>query len=88
MSKNSGLNQPAGMDDVGNVTKLGSHHEADAVRAGNINHFFGRRGVEGERLFDEDVYAMLNEMGINVVETEDADNDDGEQTGNQRDRRE
>ena len=27
----------------------------------------------------EDIFAMLNEMGINVVETEDADGDDGEE---------
>ena len=30
----------------------------------------------------EDIYAMLNEMGINVVETEEADDD--EKTGRRR----
>ena len=35
----------------------------------------------------EDIMAMLNEMGINVVETEDADDDDGEEKATDERRR-
>ena len=46
------------------------------VTIDQINEVMPSGEVSSDQI--EDIYAMLNEMGINVVETEDADNDEGE----------
>src|ERR1044071_5525726 len=43
------------------------------VTIDQINQVMPSGEVSSDQI--EDIYAMLNEMGINVVETEDADND-------------
>src|SRR5262249_29942395 len=46
------------------------------VTIDQINEVMPSGEVSSDQI--EDVYAMLNEMGINVVETEDTDSDEGE----------
>jgi RNA polymerase primary sigma factor len=64
------------LSDAGVKKMIKAAKKRGYVTIDQINEVMPSGEVSSDQI--EDVYAMLNEMGINVVETEDADNDDGE----------
>src|SRR5262245_11091213 len=64
------------LSDAGVKKMIKAAKKRGYVTIDQINEVMPSGEVSSDQI--EDVYAMLNEMGINVVETEDADSDDGE----------
>ncbi|MGB8894736.1 MAG: RNA polymerase sigma factor RpoD, partial [Pseudolabrys sp.] len=64
------------LSDAGVKKMIKAAKKRGYVTIDQINEVMPSGEVSSDQI--EDVYAMINEMGINVVETEDADNEDGE----------
>ena len=64
------------LSDAGVKKMIKAAKKRGYVTIDQINEVMPSGEVSSDQI--EDVYAMLNEMGINVVETEDADNEEGE----------
>ncbi len=64
------------LSDAGVKKMIKAAKKRGYVTIDQINEVMPSGEVSSDQI--EDVYAMLNEMGINVVETEDADSEDGE----------
>src|SRR5262245_48772097 len=64
------------LSDAGVKKMIKAAKKRGYVTIDQINEVMPSGEVSSDQI--EDVYAMLNEMGINVVETEDADSDEGE----------
>src|SRR5215470_2393186 len=64
------------LSDAGVKKMIKAAKKRGYVTIDQINEVMPSGEVSSDQI--EDIYAMLNEMGINVVETEDADNDEGE----------
>ena len=61
------------LSDAGVKKMIKAAKKRGYVTIDQINQVMPSGEVSSDQI--EDIYAMLNEMGINVVETEDADND-------------
>src|SRR5262245_25689770 len=66
------------LSDAGVKKMIKAAKKRGYVTIDQINEVMPSGEVSSDQI--EDVYAMLNEMGINVVETEDTDNEEGEKT--------
>src|SRR5215831_445731 len=64
------------LSDAGVKKMIKAAKKRGYVTIDQINEVMPSGEVSSDQI--EDIYAMLNEMGINVVETEEADNDEGE----------
>src|SRR5262249_37899495 len=64
------------LSDAGVKKMIKAAKKRGYVTIDQINEVMPSGEVSSDQI--EDVYAMLNEMGINVVETEDTDSDEGE----------
>ncbi|HXZ22119.1 MAG TPA: RNA polymerase sigma factor RpoD [Pseudolabrys sp.] len=66
------------LSDAGVKKMIKAAKKRGYVTIDQINEVMPSGEVSSDQI--EDIYAMLNEMGINVVETEDTDSDDGEKS--------
>src|SRR5215813_12061397 len=71
------------LSDAGVKKMIKAAKKRGYVTIDQINEVMPSGEVSSDQI--EDVYAMLNEMGINVVETEDADSEDGEKASEEAD---
>ena len=71
------------LSDAGVKKMIKAAKKRGYVTIDQINEVMPSGEVSSDQI--EDVYAMLNEMGINVVETEDADTEDGEKPAEEAD---
>jgi len=71
------------LSDAGVKKMIKAAKKRGYVTIDQINEVMPSGEVSSDQI--EDIYAMLNEMGINVVETEDADNEEGEKATDEDD---
>src|SRR4026208_516628 len=71
------------LNDAGVKKMIKAAKKRGYVTIDQINQVMPSGEVSSDQI--EDIYAMLNEMGINVVETEDNDNEDKDEAGDDDD---
>ena len=71
------------LSDAGVKKMIKAAKKRGYVTIDQINEVMPSGEVSSDQI--EDIYAMLNEMGINVVETEDADTEEGEKAADEDD---
>ena len=71
------------LSDAGVKKMIKAAKKRGYVTIDQINEVMPSGEVSSDQI--EDIYAMLNEMGINVVETEEADNEEGEKATDEAD---
>ncbi len=71
------------LSDAGVKKMIKAAKKRGYITIDQINEVMPSGEVSSDQI--EDIYAMLNEMGINVVETEEADNEEGEKATDEAD---